>query len=121
MRSALFWLYLVNLVLLILHEMDSAFWREWELFRLPGGIAGFLLLHFPLFLVGAYGLTLVAQGASAGSVLSLVLCAAGLFACGIHTYFLRKGHRQFDTAISKSILWAVLVVSAVQAVVTLTS
>jgi hypothetical protein len=26
----LFWLYLVNAILLINHEIDSAFWKEWD-------------------------------------------------------------------------------------------
>ena len=29
--------YFVNSVLLIVHEIDSAYWEEWNLFRLPGG------------------------------------------------------------------------------------
>jgi len=44
----LFWLYLINAILLINHEIDSAFWKEWELFKLLGGIGGFLILHFPI-------------------------------------------------------------------------
>ena len=31
-------LYLANTALLIAHEIDSAYWKEWELFHLPGGI-----------------------------------------------------------------------------------
>jgi hypothetical protein len=50
---------LTNSVLLINHEIDSAYWKEWELFRLPGGIAGFLLIHFPLLFLILYGLILV--------------------------------------------------------------
>jgi hypothetical protein len=114
----LFWLYLVNTVLLILHEMDSAYWKEWELFRLPGGIVGFLLLHFPLYVIGLYGLVLVWQGQSAGFILSLVISAAGIFAFSIHTYFLHKGRREFDVPISKLILWALLVISLLQLVLT---
>ncbi|MHA1463081.1 MAG: DUF6713 family protein, partial [Candidatus Heimdallarchaeota archaeon] len=30
----MFWLYMVNAVLLILHEIDSAYWKEWELFKM---------------------------------------------------------------------------------------
>ncbi len=56
MPDLLLWLYLTNAVLLINHEIDSAYWKEWELFRLPGGIAGFLLLHFPLLFIVLYGL-----------------------------------------------------------------
>lgn len=47
MFDILLWLYLANAILLICHEMDSAYWKEWELFRLPGGITLFLIIHFP--------------------------------------------------------------------------
>jgi hypothetical protein len=33
MADLLFWLYLVNSVLLINHEIDSAYWKEWDLFN----------------------------------------------------------------------------------------
>ena len=36
MTDLLVWLYLTNAVLLINHEIDSAYWKEWELFKLPG-------------------------------------------------------------------------------------
>jgi hypothetical protein len=48
MSEVLFWIYLLNTVVLIIHEIDSAYWKEWELFRLPGGVTGFLNLHFPI-------------------------------------------------------------------------
>ncbi|MGD0589579.1 MAG: DUF6713 family protein [Bacteroidota bacterium] len=35
---------MLNLTLLIIHEIDSTFWKEWNLFRLPGGIQGVLAL-----------------------------------------------------------------------------
>jgi hypothetical protein len=38
MWHLLFWVYLVNAVLVINHESDSVCWKEWEHFRLPGGI-----------------------------------------------------------------------------------
>ena len=34
--NALFWTYLADLTLLVVHEIDSAYWKEWELFHLPG-------------------------------------------------------------------------------------
>ncbi len=48
MEKFLFWIYLANAVLLINHEIDSAYWKEWDLFKLPGGITGFLIIHFHL-------------------------------------------------------------------------
>jgi hypothetical protein len=115
----LFWLYLANTVLLILHEMDSAYWKEWELFGLPGGITVFLLLHVPLYPVGLYGLVLLSQGAPAGFILSLVIGAAGILAFGLHTFFLLKGRREFHTVTSKSILALLLLVSLAQVAVTI--
>lgn len=119
MWSVLFWIYLVNAVLLINHEIDSAYWQEWELFRLPGGLTGFLLLHFPILFLFLYGLVLVYQQTLAGLILSLVLSFGGLFAFSIHTYFLRQGRDEFKLPISRFILAATLAVSLAQTAITL--
>lgn len=119
MSDFLFWLYLLNAVVLINHEIDSAYWKEWELLRLPGGITGFLLLHFPLLLFVLYGLVLVRRGSTAGLIFSLILASGGIFAFGIHTLFIRRGREEFTTAISRLILAATLILSTAQAVVSL--
>lgn len=118
MFEILFWLYLSNAVLLINHEIDSAYWKEWELFGIPGGITVFLLLHFPILYFVLYGLVLVSRNTYAGLVFSGVLSLGGIFAFVIHTYFLMKGRDGFDKPISKIILWATLTVSVVQLIVT---
>lgn len=110
----LFWLYLINSILLINHEIDSAYWKEWELFKLPGGINGFLIIHFPLLFLVLYGLVLVNRGIFAGLIFSLILSIGGLFAFGIHSYFIKKGHRQFTTIISRLILTATMITSIFQ-------
>jgi hypothetical protein len=119
MSDLLLWLYLANSMLLINHEIDSAYWKEWDLFKLPGGITGFLLLHFPLLFFILYGLTLVSNQSPAGLIFSLLLCFGGLFAVSIHTYFLKKGRMEFNQPVSKYILKAILLVSVVQLAVTL--
>ncbi len=119
MSDLLLWLYVVNAVLLIDHEIDSAYWKEWDLFRLPGGIGGFLYLHLPLLLFVLGGLVLISRNASAGLIFSLVVGLGGLFAFFIHTYFLKKGRKEFDTTPSKAILAALLIVSIAQVGVTL--
>jgi hypothetical protein len=118
MWEILLWIYLVNAVLVILHEMDSVYWKEWELFKLPGGFTGFLLIHFPLFLLVLYGAVLVHARTQAGLVLSLVLAAGGIAAFAIHTAFLLKGRREFKTPLSLSILGCTLTVSLAQVGVT---
>ncbi len=119
MGKLLFWLYMTNAVLLIVHEIDSAYWKEWELFRLPGKLAGFLLLHIPLLFLVLYGLVLIDRGNPAGHWFALALAASGLFAFSIHTWFLKKGRPEFDTPVSKLILWATLGISIALGLTTL--
>ena len=117
--KVLFWLYLMNAILLIIHEIDSAFWKEWELFKLPGGISGFLIMHVPLLFLILYGLVLVAEQSFLGLIVSLILCAGGIFAFCIHTAFIRRGRPEFNTPISRCILTLIMGVSTIQAVLTL--
>jgi len=119
MFDILFWLYMVNAILLIDHEIDSAYWKEWELFKMPGGITGFLVIHFPLLFLVLYGLILVYQQSAAGLIFSLILCFGGLFAFFIHMFFIKKGREEFNVPISIFILVGTLMVSLVQAVVTI--
>jgi uncharacterized protein DUF6713 len=118
MSDLLFWLYLTNAAILICHEIDSAYWREWELFNLPGGAGFFVLLHLPLMFVVLYGLVLVREGATAGLVISTLLAASGIFAFTAHMFFIARGHHQFQTPISLFILLATLLMSLAQAIVT---
>ena len=119
MNEILLWIYLVNALLLINHEIDSAYWQEWNLFRLPGGITLFLVLHFPMLFFVLYGLILVSRNAYSGLIISLLLSFAGLFAFVIHMVFLKKGHKEFRQPISLFILFATLTASMIQAIVTI--
>lgn len=118
MSEALFWIYLLNAVVLIIHEIDSAYWKEWELFRLPGGVAGFLLLHFPLLVFVLYGLALVRDASRAGLFFSLVLAGSGIFAWAIHNWFISRGRVEFTPAISRGILYMTLILSVIQILLT---
>jgi hypothetical protein len=118
MINVLFWLYLVNSVLLINHEIDSAYWNEWKLFRLRGGITGFLIIHFPLLFIILYGLVEVYKQSLTGLVLSVILSAGGIFAFSIHLYFIRKGNPEFSLLLSRIILITTLMVSLAQMAVT---
>ena len=119
MFELLFWLYLTNAVLLITHEIDSAYWKEWELFKLPGGSTGFVLLHLPLVFLILWGLVLVFQRSLAGLALSLILSLGGIFAFTIHTMFIKKGRNEFNVPVSLFLLMATLFVSLVQAACTI--
>ncbi len=118
MTDLLFWLYFCNAVLLIVHEIDSAYWKEWELFHLPGGVEGFLLLHIPLLTAILYGLVEVRALSAAGIVISFILSLGGIFAFAIHTWLILRGRSEFKTPVSLGILFATLAVSVVQLIVT---
>lgn len=117
--ETLFWIYFANFIILIIHEMDSAYWEEWKLFKLPGGITGFLAIHIPLFSFFMYGLIQIHEGIRTGLVFSLLLSLSGLIAFTIHTYFMRKGKDEFNTSTSKAILTSALIISALELVYTL--
>jgi hypothetical protein len=121
MDTLLFWVYVANASLLVAHEIDSAYWEEWDLFRLPGGIGLFVWLHVPIAALVIVGAVLAADGGTAGSIMSLVLAGSGLFAFGIHTYFTRQGREECSTLASRLLLWAILIVSLVQVAVVVAS
>ena len=110
---------MINATLLIVHEIDSAYWKEWDLFRLPGGITGFLIIHLPLVFIILWGLVQLAAHRQAGIVLSLILALSGVIAFGLHMYFIRKGRPEFKTWVSLSVLISTFLVSLVQAGVSL--
>jgi hypothetical protein len=115
MPQLLLWVYIVNAVLLIDHEIESAYWREWELFGLPGGIQGFVFMHVPILFVLLFGVEELCRGTIPGLIISLIFAAGGLFAFCIHTYFIRRGKPGFNLTASKILLWGMLLVSLIQA------
>ena len=131
MQKVLFWLYLCNAVFIIIHEIDSAFWKEWVLYKLVfhtndkiitdenKGVTGFLVFHFPALFVILYGLVSVSHVHSSAPVFSFVLCGSGMFAFIIHMVFLKKGFEEFKTPVSLGILGFILLLSIVQFAVTL--
>lgn len=110
-------LYLLNMALLATHEIDSAYWHEWEIFRLPGSIQFFLILNFLLLLFFLYGLVQVVQWARYARAFSYMLVGAGLFAFTVHMAFLILGYPQFRSPVSIGLLIAILAASIAQVVV----
>ena len=74
-KPIIMWLYLLNAAVLITHEIDSAYWHEWELFGMPGGIQLFLVLNLLLVMLVLYGYQTLVQGRASGLVFSWLLVA----------------------------------------------
>ena len=110
------WLYLANATVLILHQIDAAYWHEWELFKIPGGNQVNLILNLPIVILILYGHQALAQGRIAGLRLYWLLASAGLFTVSIHSYFLIQGSEAFRQPVSVGILAAALLLSLAQAI-----
>lgn len=104
-------LYISALAVLSVHEVDSAYWHEWELFRLPGGIDFFLAASLVLMLPFLYGLLLLARDPRKGAPYGLVLAAAGVFAFVAHGIFLVQGRPEFRSLTSIGFLVAAFALS----------
>ena len=114
-----FWLYFINAILLICHEIESAYWKEWELFKMKGGITLFIIIHIPLLTLILYGMIEFYLASVIGAIFSFVLSLGGIFAFSIHTYFIKKGNVEFTLPISKILLYSLLVISVLQIIFTI--
>lgn len=119
--SLLFWIYLINSMILINHEIDSAYWQEWKLVNPndTSDVKGFLIIHFPMLFAILFGLILIDRGLIAGYVISLIVAAGGIFAFFFHFYHLRKGRKEFNNWLSKLILILTFPISIFQIALTI--
>lgn len=107
-------LYTANATVLLLHQVDAAYWQEWKLFRLPGGVQLFVALNLPIVYGVLRGTRAVSVGARSAPGWSGALAAAGLFAVVFHTAHLSRGDDAFRTPVSIGLLAATGVLSAAQ-------
>ena len=114
-------LYLANATVLLTHQIDAAFWHEWDLFGLPGGAPLFVLTNLPIVFAVLWGAQALARGRAGGVVMSWALVASGAIAIGLHGAFLASGHVAFRAPVSLGLLAATGVLSLAQASVLLLS
>ncbi|HHP7245643.1 MAG TPA: DUF6713 family protein [Elainellaceae cyanobacterium] len=115
-KSILSWLYLTNATILITHQIDAAYWHEWELFGMSGGIQLNLLINIPLVMVILFGQQRLTQGRAGGLVFSGLLAALGLLAISLHSYFLLQGDDAFRLPVSLGLIASTGLLSLAQAV-----
>ena len=113
-NEVLVWFYFVNALLLMLHEIDSAYWKEWNLFNLKGGMNGFLVFNFLAIFVFLYGFMEVVKATNLAVIFSILMALTGIFTFGIHSYFLAKGRNEFRVPFSIFILISIFIVSLVE-------
>ncbi len=97
-------LYIINGTLLILHEIESAYEKEWELLKLPGKITGFLLLHIPIIIFLFYGLIAIENNSTTGMIFGIILGIGGVIPFIVHKLII-KSACQFNLPISNVIIY----------------
>lgn len=63
-----------------------------------------MALHVGVFLLILWGQEQVLAGRRAGAAMALVLGASGVFALGIHAWFLARGDPRFSGSVSLGVL-----------------
>jgi hypothetical protein len=107
-------LYVLELSLLATHQVDAAYWHEWDVFGVRGGITFFLVFNLvAMFLLGT-GLVLVASGDPRARLGVLACAGTGLVTCTIHAVFLALDPVAFWTPTSLAVLAAILATALAQ-------
>lgn len=117
--SALNRVIVLNLALAFAHQTDAAYWREWEMFGLPGGIQLFNAVNVALFAAMLACFAQVVARRRSGFHFSLIIAALCASILPIHAGFALAGFGQFDLPVSIFLIVATFVVSIVQVVLTL--
>jgi hypothetical protein len=95
--------YILNSTLLLLHEIESAYEKEWEILKLPGEITGFLVLHIPIILVIFWGVIEIEKLSTIGLIFSILLGIGGIIPFLVHKIFVRR-KRHFNLLISNVVI-----------------
>jgi len=96
--------YILNVTLLILHEIESSYEKEWEILKLPGKITGFILFHIPILFLFFYGLYCIMQYPQTKTVISIIMGIAGFIPFLVHKIFFNK-KEYFNKPISNILIY----------------
>ena len=89
-QSVLIIFYILNATLLLLHEIESAYEKEWEILKLPGKITGFLLMHIPIILFLFWGLIEIYKHTTTGMIVGIIAGIAGLIPFVVHNLLVKR-------------------------------
>lgn len=109
-------LFVANAVVLITHQIDAAFWHEWEMFRLPGGNQLNLILNLPILALVLLAHREVVRGSTRARGAHRVLAFLGFLTVAVHsTFHFVLGAEQFVQPVSIGLIVATAILSILQA------
>jgi len=105
---------LLNVGFLLVHQIDSAFWREWDMFGLAGGNQLNLVLNVPIVLFVVYAYGKVAMSPQASAAWQYLIAALGFVTLIVHSVFFAAGRSEFAQPASLVIFAAIAICSCAQ-------
>lgn len=108
----------LNLTLVMVHQAEAAYWKEWEMFGLPGGIQMFTLFNMGAFLLLLWLYTAVISRKPIGLRASFLIAGLSGVVLPIHAAFAFAGFTEFHLPVSIAVIVGTFVVSIWQAVLT---
>jgi hypothetical protein len=110
--------YLITMTALIIHQIDAAYWKEWDMFFISGGIQGFLVFNIIVVPVILWGYRHVVLSTDKTIIYSVICSMLGLLTFCIHSMFFIVGFEQFNLPLSLLVLLICLFSSIYQLVQT---
>lgn len=102
--------------LFLLHQMDAAYWHEWDMFNdfPPGGVQGYLLYNVVLIPLLIVGYKNVLQSSKKAIKYSYFCAGLGLLVFVVHGSFFIAGYDQFTLPTSMGIIFGCFISGAWQ-------
>ncbi|MBU3708355.1 MAG: hypothetical protein FGM20_04505 [Burkholderiaceae bacterium] len=114
LHARLRWLFLANATVLITHQIDAAYWHEWELFHIPGGNQVNLIANIPIIGLVLYAHSRVVASLETGLAFYKLLAVLGFLTVAIHSFFFFIGSESFMQPMSFALFIATFVLSTWQ-------
>jgi len=96
--------YILNATILILHEIESGYEKEWEILKLPVKLTGFILLHIPILFLFFYGLYFIIQYPQTRAIIAILTGSIGLIPFLVHK-IIKKEKEHFNKTISNILIF----------------
>lgn len=100
--------YTATLLSLIVHQIDAAYWHEWDMFHVPGGIQGFLLFNTLAVGLLLHGYRQVVLRTPKARRYALLCGCIGVLTALLHAGFALAGHHEFNLPLSIATIIACL-------------
>ena len=110
--------FVANATVLCVHQIDAAYWHEWELFHIPGGNQVNLLLNLPIVASVFWAYAQVATRSIRYTASHYYLAFLGFLTVSLHSVFYGLGAEEFQQPVSVALITATAILSAIQVVLT---